>query len=352
MAYRRNAAGTIDAQNYAPSQVKSILKSLGVEVVSETYNDFLCLCPIHGNRNTPSFSVSRERGAWLCFNPSCGEAGSLVDLVKKMTNRNEFEAIRYISAKQDDTGADFDEQLSELLDKTEDFVEFPEQVLKNLYNDLLASQEAKDYFGSRGINLESISHFALGYSPKQNMVTVPVHSPDGLPVGIVGRSISEKRFKNSTNLPRSKTMFNIHRAKRLSGTVIVVESSFDAIRVHQAGYPNVVATLGGHISPDNISLLNKYFNKIIIMTDNDEKQFNESCRKCYPAKCSGHSPGRDLGFSIANKLKNKDIMWACYDYNTIYPHNAKDVGDMTDEEIKQCVKNSLSHFEYVSTNPA
>ncbi len=34
--------------------------------------------------------------------------------------------------------------------------------------------------------------------------------------------------------------------------------AFHAIRVHQAGFPNVVATLGGHISHDNLNLLNRY----------------------------------------------------------------------------------------------
>jgi 5S rRNA maturation endonuclease (ribonuclease M5) len=58
------------------------------------------------------------------------------------------------------------------------------------------------------------------------------------------------------------------------------------------------------------------------------------------------SAGRALGNTIANKLKNKNVLWAKYDHNIIYPHSAKDVGDMTDEEIKQCIKNAIPHFEY------
>ena len=172
-------------------------------------------------------------------------------------------------------------------------------------------------------------YFRLGFSLQQGMVIVPVHSPDGTPVGLVGRSISDKRFKNSTNLPRSKTMFNIHRSKKVGDHVIIVESSFDAIRVHQAGFPNVVATLGGHISKENIHLLNRYFNRITIMTDAD-------------------LAGRELGLSIASRLKNKDILWASYTYGKIYPHDAKDAGDMTDAEIKECIKNAAPDIEYRS----
>ena len=176
-----------------------------------------------------------------------------------------------------------------------------------------------------------MSHFELGYSENQNMVTVPVHTLDGLPIGLVGRSIEGKSFKNSTNLPKSKTLFNIHRAKKIGDHVIIVESSFDAIRVHQAGFPNVVATLGGFLSTDQHNLLNRHFNKITIMTDND-------------------LAGRELGSGIAYKLKNKDILWSSFEYGKIYPHDAKDAGDMTDEEIKTCVKNSVSKIEYRSWN--
>ena len=317
----------MDSQVYSASQIKSVLKSIGVDIIAETGNDFLCLCPFHGNRNTPSFSVSKERGAFICFNPSCGESGSIIDIVKRLTERNEFEAIRFIKVKEIENDVDFEDTLSSVLEDKPDFVEFSQETLDRLHADLAGNKEARDYFESRGINEESMKHFALGYSSAMNMVITPVHSPDGMPVGLVGRSISEKRFKNSNGLPKNKTMFNLHRAKKLGGIVIVVECNFDAIRVHQAGFPNVVATLGGHISNDNINLLNKYFTKIIIMTDSDEA-------------------GRSLGKNIASKLRNKEVLWAMYDDEILYPHGAKDVGDMNDAEIKQCISNAIPHFQY------
>lgn len=332
MAIRGNYARKNDSTHYSPEHIKSIIKSVGLDIVGETSHDFLCYCPFHSNRHTPSFSVSREIGAFICFNPSCGESGTLTELIKRTLHKNDFEALRFISSKEAESLENFDERLNDLLEDKPEFIEFPEKVLVELYNGLVASKEAKDYFNSRGIELESMAYFSLGYSKNMNMVTVPVHSPDGLPVGIVGRSISEKKFKNSNNLPRSKTMFNIHRAKKIGDNIIIVESSFDAIRVHQAGFPNVVATLGGHISSENLGLLNRYFNKITIMTDAD-------------------LAGRELGLSIANKLRNKDTLWASYSYGKIYPHGAKDVGDMTEEEIKACIKNAVSDIEYRSWTP-
>lgn len=312
-------------ETYSPSHMRAIVRQLGLHVVSETSHDFLCLCPFHGNRHTPSFSVSHQKGLYLCFNPSCGASGTIVELVKNMTHRNEFEALRFIIAAQKESVAKFEDELAEILDDKPEFEEFSQETLDRLHNGM--TDEGREYLNGRGINDESIDHFKLGYSQSQRMVIVPVHSPDGIPVGLVGRSIEGKSFKNSTGLPRNKTMFNIHRARRASSTAIVVESSFDAIRVHQSGYPNVIATLGGSMSKINLNNINRNFNKVIIMTDAD-------------------TAGRELGKTIASSLKNKEILWAHYSNDMLYPHDAKDVGDMTEEEIRTCIENALADYEY------
>ena len=332
MAIRGLDSRKIDSTSYTPAHVKSIVKSLGLNIVGETSNDFLCFCPFHSNRHTSSFSISREKGAYICFNPSCGEAGTLVELVRKILKKNEFESIRYISSKEAESVENFDDVLKDLLEDKPDYVEFPQDTLDQLYSNLNDNGHAKEYLNHRGIKQEAIDYFKLGYSSNMEMVIVPVHSPDGTPIGLVGRSIEGKLFKNSTNLPKSKTLFNVHRAKKIGEHVIVVESNFDAIRIHQAGFPNVVAVLGGILSTEQHKLLNRYFNKITVMTDSD-------------------LAGRELGLSIANRLKNKDLLWASHEYGKIYPHDAKDAGDMTDEEIKTCIKNAVSDIEYRSWTP-
>jgi len=314
---------------YTKADLRSILRSCGIEIVSQTGTDFLCLCPFHHNTDSPAFAASYSKGLFVCYNQNCNSSGTILDLVMKLTERNNFEAMRFISQNKLSSADLLQEELIDLLDEKPDFTEFPKETLAKLYNNLLSNEKAKEYFASRKINYDAIAHFSLGYSENMNMVTVPLHSPDGLPVGIIGRSIECKSFKNSPNLPRNKTMFNLHRAKREGGTIIVVESSFDAIRLWQAGYPNAVATLGGSISDTNVQLLNKYASTIIIMTDND-------------------GAGKALGNTIANKLNRKNVMWARYNYDVVYPHGAKDVGDLTDEEIKQCVKNAIPHFEYAN----
>lgn len=316
-------------ETYSKSQMKEILKGIGMTIEATYGNDYMCFCPFHGNRDTPSFCVSAFKGVYVCYNPACGASGNIKDLVKKVSHRNEFEAMRYLIMTSSNAPGKFEDELSELLADEPEFVEFSQNKLDELYNSV--NERAEQYFASRGINRDAIDYFKLGYSANQDMVIVPIHSPDGIPVGLVGRSIEDKKFKNSRNLPRQKTMFNLHRAKRQGGTIIVVESSFDAIKLYQAGFPNAVATLGGSLSNHNLNNLNRFASKIIIATDNDEA-------------------GRKLGKQIADKLKGKEVLWASYEYGIVYPHDAKDIGDMTEQEIRQCILNAVPNYEYANWN--
>jgi len=314
---------------YTKSDIRSILNALNLKIESETGQHFLCLCPFHANRNSPSFEVDYNKGLYFCFNPSCDARGTLNDLVKETTHRNDFEAIRFILANKQ-SSSDVSDELSDLLEQKPDFVEFSTETATRLHNELLNNETALSYFYSRGISIESIKDFSLGYSAVHDMVTVPLRSPDGMLVGIIGRSVEGKAFKNSQNLPRNKTLFNLSSAKKHGGKIIVCESSFDAILIAQAGFPNVVATLGAHLSKEQIQLLNRYASTIIIMTDNDEA-------------------GRKLGTNIANRLNNKNILWSSYSYDMIYPHEAKDAGELTPEEIRTCIINAVPHYEYALT---
>lgn len=222
-----------------------------------------------------------------------------------MSNRTYFEAARFIKSKEVESSIEQD--VDRALYKKPEFVLFDEVIIRRLHNNLLSSERAKNYFNYRKITKESVLKFALGYSDKQDMVTVPVHSPDGLPIGFVGRSIEGKEFKNTPGLPKSKTLFNLNRVKT-SGKVYVVESSFDAIRLDQCGFP-AVATLGSNVSNIQIELLQKYFNDIIVIADNDEA-------------------GGNMKTKIIEKLGSRVSV---IQLNKQY----KDIGDMDDKSIKE-----------------
>jgi DNA primase len=192
------------------------------------------------------------------------------------------------------------------LSQPPEYVQFDQVLVKRLNQQALESPRAMRYYSSRLITDDSVKKFWLGFSEKQDMVTIPVHSPEGMEVGFVGRSIEGKEFKNTPGLPKSKVLFNLHRVKT-SSKVYVVESSFDAIRLDQCGFP-AVATLGANVSNTQIELLQKYFNNIFVIADNDEA-------------------GGNMKDRIIEKLGNRVTI---VKLDTKY----KDIGDMDDEAIK------------------
>jgi DNA primase len=317
-------------------------------------NDFICLCPFHGNTNTPSFSVSKTTGQYLCFNPACGEFGGLIDLIKRTMHKNDFEAARIINKAKTDTVESFESQFLKIV-TPEELPEFSNDVITRMYKQFWESQRAMDYMHRRGFNDDILHKYKIGYSKTKDLIAVPMHSEYGKPVGVVGRTIEGKRFRNSDKLPVRDTLWNLHRAKRYGDTVILCEASFDAMLIDQAGYPNVVACLGGNFNKFHATQIKKYFNKVILFVDwdnTDEHRYDKNGKMCVKCKrdgfsaCRGHNPGRDLGNKAVELLRGKPVEWASYDYRMVYPHGAKDAGDLTLKEIKQCIANAVSNLEY------
>lgn len=226
-----------------------------------------------------------------------------------------------------------------------EFVPFPEEPVERMRQAFWTDTRGLLYMRDRGFKTDTLDHFGIGYSVKRDMVIVPMHDPNGMLVGFVGRSVEGKVFKNSDHLPKAQTAWNFHRAKRCGDTVIIVESSFDAMRIHQAGYPNVVALLGGSLSTHHIQQLDRTFSTIILMTDFDLNFQKGYCNKC-GGTCRGHRPGRDLAWQIHDALSHKRIKWAMYSDSEVFPRGLKDATDLTDDEIGQMLVAPISSLEY------
>lgn len=290
------------SNTYTAKQVRRVLAGSGIDVESEVDTDYIIFCPFHANNRTPAGEVDKEKGTFFCF--ACHHVCGLIELVMHETGRTYFEAIRFIKSKEAE--GSLTQEISEKLEEKPDYIPFDEILVKRLAATALESPRAKTYYNGRRITESSIKKFSLGYSEKQDMVTIPVHSPDGILLGFVGRSVEGKTFKNTPGLPKSKTMFNLFRTKS-SKSVYVVESSFDAIRLDQCGF-SAVATLGSNVSNFQVDLLNKYFNDIIVIADNDE-----------------------AGSNMTTRLKEKlSAKVSVIQLNKEY----KDIGDMEDDAIK------------------
>lgn len=321
---------TID-KGFEPEQVEATLLSLGLDVVAETYSDFLCYCPFHANTDSPAFTVGVNNGLWLCFNPTCegNKGGNLKQLVLMLSDRTDMEALRFIDKKGKETHRPLSERLS-AMKAEEHWPILPQMKIDELHSNLWSYQPALDYMvGERGFSEQTLVDFEVGWEPDKEMIVVPIHDADGNPLGVNGRSIVGKRFKLSKRMPRNQILFNTHRAKQEGGTVIVCESQFDTMRIHQAGFPNAVCFLGSHISKEQAHIIRRYFDRVIIMTDADK-------------------PGRKVGHTLSAMVRGMRVEWAIWDWGVIYPHGAKDAGDMTDDEIRSVLQNSVSSVAYKS----
>lgn len=288
---------------YTKEQIKRVLSGAGIDVESEVDSDYIIFCPYHNNNRTPAGEIDKVNGTFYCF--SCQKIADLVEFVMHVSGRSYFESVRYIKNKE--TEVDIAQEVNRQLVEQPKWVYFDESLVDTLNKQALDSQRAKDYFNGRLITLESIKKFKLGYSSNQDMVSIPVHTHDGICVGFVARSVVGKEFKNTVGLPKSKVLFNLNRVKTAS-RVYIVESSFDAIRLDQLGMP-AVATLGANVSNSQIELLQKYFNDIIVIADNDEA-------------------GGNMKSKIIEKLGSR--------VSVIQLDNQyKDIGDMKDEDIKK-----------------
>jgi DNA primase len=246
--------------------------------------------------------MDKQRGHFYCF--GCGTSISLLNFVMRTTNKTFFEAIRFIESKKENI--DIVSQIENTFKKEPEFVSFDKALIKKLNENAISNARAISYYEKRKISLNSIEKFSLGYSENQDMVTIPIHSPDGkMFVGFVARSIEGKDFKNTPGLPKSKVLFNLHRVKTFN-EVYVVESSFDAIRLDQCGVP-AVATLGSTISNSQCEMLEKYFNNVIVIGDNDDA-------------------GKSMQQKILTKIGSRATLISL-------PSRFNDIGEMEDSDI-------------------
>ena len=304
-------------QYYSSEQIKRVLQSCGINIEIEIDSDYIIFCPYHANFRTPAAEISKSSGHFFCF--GCQHSANLIEFVKHCTSRSYFEACRLIDSKKSNT--DILSEVSSVLSKSTEFVEYDQEVITRLHQNIMndANSPAIPYLKGRGITKDSVIKYQIGYSESQDMVTVPVHSPDGICLGFVARSIEGKSFKNSQGLPRSKTLFNVHRVK-ISSQVFVVESTFDAIKIEQIGRP-AVATLGANISNNQISLLKRYFNSIILLPDNDE---------------AGRSQSHKMTEALGNVVTLGKI-----------PDKYKDISDMNNEELSNFIYQFDNMVEYL-----
>ena len=274
---------------------------------------FKGLCPFHTER-TPSFHVFPERASWRCFG-SCGEGGDLFSFVQKRDNLDFRETLRVLAAEAgvqvSSEGAEKRSHREKLMAAVSAAVDFYEQALQEP-----SAAEAREYLAEkRGLTRATIDAFRIGWAPDEwrnlrgylsgrgyserdmldagllvepdggrepydrfrGRIIIPIADERGQYIGMGGRGLhnEEPKYLNSPQtdaFDKGRTLFGLHLATegiRSSGTVVVVEGYMDVMGPWQAGFRNVVATMGTSLTEGHAGILRRYAKRIVLAMDPD-----------------------------------------------------------------------------------
>jgi len=120
--------------------------------------NYKALCPFHKEK-TPSFYVSPSRQIWHCF--GCGAGGDIVGFVMKIENLEFKDALKLLAEK---AGVKLTFENPEIVSKKQRLKEIYREATDYLHNNLLKNQKVLDYLFERGLSLETIKEFKLGFA--------------------------------------------------------------------------------------------------------------------------------------------------------------------------------------------
>ena len=133
------------------------------------------------------------------------------------------------------------------------------------------------YLAQRGISPATARLFGVGLYHGKGFLAgrcvIPIRDEKSQLVAYAGRAVNreEPKYRFPAGFRKSQVLFNLDRAMQTGGNhVIVVEGFFDALKVHQAGFPAVVALMGASFSQRQSELLVSHFASVTLMLDGDE----------------------------------------------------------------------------------
>ncbi|MFA6546170.1 MAG: CHC2 zinc finger domain-containing protein [Limisphaerales bacterium] len=253
-------------------------------------------CPIHNGTNPTQFRVSVSKNCWNCFS-DCKCGGNVLDFVAKKEDitvhaaalklrewfnlpttdkppEEEGEPPRAAAPTQR-TPAPTPTASKE---KSQPDDGTPNVPLKFRLEQLDGKHP---YLTERGLTPETIVDFGLGHCAKGMMtgrIAIPIHNAEGKVVAYAGRWPGEPaegtpKYKLPPGFRKSQELFNLDRAGKQPGPLVIVEGFFGAMKLWQCGVKRVVALMGSTLSTAQAELIRKHTDsrsQVIVMLDEDE----------------------------------------------------------------------------------
>lgn len=273
--------------------------------------DYVCLCPFHSEK-TPSCHISVGKQFFHCF--GCGAGGDVITFVMKAENLEYIEAVRFLAQR---AGMSMpDEAKNNDLSRLKARILEINRMAARFFNQTLMKdsrgEKGRLYFKSRQLSTKTITKYGLGYAPDEwryltdylksqgcredeivaanlarqsqkggiydsfrDRVMFPIIDLRGNVIAFGGRIIDGEgpKYLNSSDTPvfkKSRNLFSLNFAKRSDERrLILAEGYMDVIAVNQAGFENVVATLGTALTPEQARIMSQYADEVIIAYDSD-----------------------------------------------------------------------------------
>ena len=289
-----------------------------VKLERRGYNYWAC-CPFH-HEKTPSFSVNAADRFYHCF--GCGVSGDVIGFIKAYENVDFLQAVQILAARAglevpafDDRAAEETAEKKEKRDRLSLLMRTAARFyLNNLYSG--KAQPHVDYIAKRGLKPSVVKKFGLGasldyyglpshllaqgFTPEEcvesgacvrteegrlidaegERLIIPIINHMDEVVAFGGRILKPSdraKYKNTRETAlfnKSRNLFNINlvkKEKRAAGLpfLIMVEGYMDAISLYQAGFRNVVASMGTSLTKDQARLCKRYTDTVYISYDGD-----------------------------------------------------------------------------------
>jgi DNA primase len=311
-------------------QQADIVKIIGdyVKLRKTGAQNYSGLCPFHKEK-TGSFSVNANNSFFYCF--GCHATGDVFTFVMKLENISFPESVRVVATKSGiplpKREFSSPEEAREaglrrhLIDIHEAATQYFEAQLKSP-----EAARAREYLTGRGVTLETIQKFRIGYAPDdfndmrdrlkphfseeamrasglfsskeqadgtqgqlyarfRKRITFPIANEQGKTIAFTARALDsdEKSGPKYMNSPetalytKGQVLFNLDKAKadmRTNDFALLVEGQMDCISVYMAGIRNVLATSGTAFTEMQVRLLSRFTKRVVVNFDPDQAGAN------------------------------------------------------------------------------
>ena len=274
--------------------------------VNKKGSNFWCQCPFHDDSN-PSMAVNQEKQFFYCF--VCQESGNAIHFIRRYENLEFVDAIEALASSAGMTVPYENNRLEK--SKPSGLVEKAVKFYQANLNEKIAPK-AVQYLKDRKITGATAKKFNIGYAqdkwdgllnhlgsdtPSKELdesglfskkddrfydrfrgrVIFPIRNIKGDFIAMGGRIIDEgePKYLNSPETSffnKSNELFGLYEVKELEkniASLIVVEGYMDVIGLYEHGIKNAVATLGTAVTPNHVSKIMRYTNKIFFAFDGD-----------------------------------------------------------------------------------